>query len=76
MAKVLVRNLSETTVTKLKARARRNKRSLQSELEILIERDAARDTGDFRGVTAKIRAALAGRKHSDSAALVRSERRR
>lgn len=76
MAQVLIRNLENETVDKLKARAARNDRSLQAELQIILERAAETDVVDGRAVAARIRRMLSGRKHSDSAALIAEDRRR
>lgn len=76
MARVLIRDLEERTVERLKARAARNGRSLQAELQLIVERAAATDIVDSRAVAARIRRKLAGRNHSDSALLVADDRRR
>ncbi len=76
MARVLIRDLSQRTVERLKARAARNGRSLQAELQIIVERAAATDIVESRAVAARIRRKLSGRKHSDSAALLADDRRR
>ena len=77
MARVLIRDLDERTVEKLKARASRNRRSLQAELQMIVERAAAIDAVESRDVAARIRRKLSRRrKHSDSAALVADDRRR
>lgn len=76
MARVLIRDLDEETVARLKARAERNGRSLQAELQIIVERAAAADILESRDVAARIRRKLAGRKHSDSTFLVADDRRR
>jgi plasmid stability protein len=76
MAKVLIRDLDERTVERLKKRAARNRRSLQAELQLIVERAAATDIVDSRDVAARIRKKLAGRQHSDSAALLADDRRR
>lgn len=76
MAFVLIRDLNEATVERLKARAKRNGRSLQAELHLIVERAAAADIGEARETAAGIRRKLAGRKHSDSTALVADDRRR
>lgn len=76
MARVLIRDLDEETVARLKARAERNGRSLQAELQIIVERAAAADILESRDVAARIRRKLAGRKHSDSTLLVADDRRR
>jgi plasmid stability protein len=76
MANVLIRNLDDRTVDKLKARAARNERSLQAELQIILERAAETDPADGRAAAARIRRMLAGREHSDSASLIAEDRRR
>ena len=76
MARVLIRDLDERTVERLKERAMRNHRSLQAELQIIVERAAATDVLESRTVAARIRRKLSGRKHSDSTALLADDRRR
>ena len=76
MAKVLIRDLDERTVERLKKRASRNGRSLQAELQMIVERAAMMDVFESRDVAARIRRKLSGRKHSDSAALLAEDRRR
>jgi plasmid stability protein len=75
MAQVLIRNLDERTVEKLKARAARNGRSLQAELQFILER-AADAVIDPRALAGRIRRELSGCSHSDSAALIAEDRRR
>ena len=76
MARVLIRDLDERTVERLKQRAARNHRSLQAELQLIIERAAAADVIDSHTVASRIRRKLSGRKHSDSTALIADDRRR
>ena len=76
MARVLIRNLDEQTVDRLKKRAARNGRSLQAELREIIERAAKVDVIDGRALAAKIRRKLSGRPHSDSTELIAEDRRR
>ena len=76
MAQVLIRNLDDKAVNRLKARAARNGRSLQAELQVILERAAETDVVDGRAVAARIRRMLSGRKHSDSTALIAEDRRR
>jgi antitoxin FitA len=76
MAKVLIRNLDQRVVDRLKRRARRNDRSLQAELQTIIERAAMTDIVESRVLAARIRRKLGDRNHSDSAALVAADRRR
>jgi plasmid stability protein len=76
MARVLIRELDDRVVEKLKARASRNGRSLQAELQMIVERAAATDVVDGSAVAARIRRKLSDRKHSDSAALAADDRNR
>ena len=75
MAQVLIRNLDERVVTRLKKRAARNERSLQAELQAIVERAAETDPIDARALAAKIRGML-GRQFSDSTELIAEDRRR
>jgi antitoxin FitA len=76
MAKVLIRNLDERTVARLKERAARNDRSLQAELQTIVERAATMEPIEGRVLAARIRRKLSNRKHSDSTASVASDRQR
>ena len=78
MAQVLVRGLDSKVVARLKERARDHGRSLEAELRGVIEQ-AARfdvDLAETRDLAARLRRRLAGRKHSESAAVVAEDRRR
>lgn len=76
MANVLIRNVDARTISKLKDRAARNDRSLQAELQQVLERAAMVDAIDGRVVAARIRRKLSDRNHSDSALLIADDRRR
>jgi plasmid stability protein len=76
VAEVLIRNLDERTVARLKERAARNDRSLQAELVTILERAAVTDVVEGRALAARIRRKLATRLHSDSTASVAEDRRR
>jgi len=76
MARVLIRNLDDRIVNRLKKRARRNERSLQAELQSIVERAAVADVIESRDLAARIRRKLRDRKHSDSAAMLAEDRRR
>ncbi len=76
MAKVLIRNLDDRIVSRLKRRARRNDRSLQAELQMIVERAALADGIEAHDLAARIRRKLSDRKHSDSTPLVAEDRRR
>lgn len=76
MADVLVRNVDERLLSKLKKRAGKNERSLQNEL-LHIFKTIAEDDGMSDERTAnRIKNALRGKVYSDSAALLREDRRR
>jgi plasmid stability protein len=68
MAEVLVRDLSEDVLNRLKALAKAHGRSLEAELRFILEQ-AARVTLDMvaaRALADEMRTQLAGRSHSDS----------
>ncbi len=76
MAQVLVRNLNDKVVARLKRRAKTRGRSLQAEVKTILE-EAAKDVPeDFWKEADRIREQLkrSGRKFSDSAALIRADR--
>lgn len=76
MAEVLIRNLDERTVARLKERAARNDRSLQAELQTIVERAAMVDVIEARTLAARIRRKLGNRQHPDSTASIANDRRR
>lgn len=76
MAQVLVRNLSQAALDRLKALARRKGRSLQAEMKAILEGASEADPASFRALAARLRARLAGRRHTDSAALISRDRTR
>ena len=76
MAQVLVRDLKAEVVARLKARAKRRGRSLQSELKEILETAARRTPLEARALAERIRGQLAGRAHSDSVELLAEDRRR
>ena len=76
MAQVLIRDLDPKLVARLKDRARRNGRSLEAELRGIVESAVETDIRGAKALAARIRRRLAGRVHSDSAALVAEDRRR
>ena len=61
MAEVLIQNLDERIVARLKERAARNDRSLQAELVTILERAAMTDVVEGRALAARIRRKLASR---------------
>jgi plasmid stability protein len=76
MAQVLVRDLKADVVARLKARAKRHGRSLQTELKDILETASRHSMVETRAVAARIRRQLAGRTHSDSVDLLAEDRSR
>ncbi len=76
MAQVLIRNLTDETVQKLKERAKRNGRSLQTELKIICEKEIHYEPYDIIKAAKRIREKLSNQKHTDSVKLLREDRRR
>ena len=79
MAQILVRNLDQRVVRRLKARAKRRGRSLQSEVKSIIEQSAAAPTLEMdaaRKLCRKLRRKFRGRKFTDSVKLIRKDRNR
>lgn len=74
MTQILVRNLDEAVVSRLKHRATRNRRSLQAEVKALLEEAAQVDPDRAREIADRIRSRLRGRTHGDSAELIRELR--
>lgn len=79
MAKdVLIRNIDEETLGKLKKIAEANNRSLQQELKLLLERHAGPDIEEVRRMARESieRYKAQGRKFSDSTDEIREDRER
>lgn len=76
MAQLLIRDLAPETVDRLKERARRHRRSLQGEIRLILEREAAAGAHDAWELADKIRTSFGGRRFTDSAALIRADRDR
>jgi antitoxin FitA len=74
MAQVLVRNLPDKTVASLKSRAKRNRRSLQAELRLILESAARPQDGDWREALERLERMFAGRAFRDSTELIRADR--
>ncbi|HLR31345.1 MAG TPA: hypothetical protein VK074_02575 [Fodinibius sp.] len=75
---VLIRNIDEETLGKLKKKASANNRSLQAELKLLLESHAGPDIEEVRAMAREfIRKYKAeGRKFSDSTKDIREDRER
>jgi antitoxin FitA len=79
MAQVLVRNLDDDVVAKLKARAKREGRSLQSEVKLILVRAVEHEKWDPETAYRKIREFQRGMKPSkteDAVAMIREDRDR
>jgi plasmid stability protein len=76
MAQLIVRNLDDAVVERLKARARDNDRSLEAEVRHILEQSAKVDLAQARQIALNIRERLKGRKFSDVAELIREDRDR
>ena len=77
MAQVLVRDLKTDVVSRLKARAKRHGRSLQTELKEILQTAASRHSAlDARALADQIRRQLGGRAHTDSVELLAEDRKR
>ncbi len=70
MPNILIRDLSPETVKRLKSRAHRNGRSMQSELKSIIERAAQTESLDAAILSAQVRRMLGDREHTDSSELM------
>jgi plasmid stability protein len=79
MAQILVRNVEKTVVHRLKERARRRGRSLQSEVKDILVRAAAApqlDMAAARRLTQRIRRRFRPGRAPDSVELIRQDRDR
>jgi len=76
MPNVLVRNVDEKVLEKLKTKAARNGRSLQREVQIILNDSINFEPLSDSEVAGKIKDSLRGRQHSDSAELLREDRNR
>lgn len=76
MPDVLVRGIEKDILAKLKMRADRNGRSLQTELVDVLNSVALAEALSDADVAAKIKRTLRGRRFSDSAVSLREDRAR
>jgi len=76
MAQILVRDLDDETVARLKERARRHGRSLQGEARQILARAAGLGFDDARKLARQWHRTLVGRQLPDSTELVREDRQR
>ena len=76
MAHILVRDVGYETLEQLKARAKQHGRSLQGEVKVILIEATDLSLREARTVAVRWHKRLAGRKLSDSAMLIREDRRR
>jgi antitoxin FitA len=76
VAQILVRKLPDAVVDRLKARAKRNSRSLEAEARDILEQAVAREKAEFLRAADDMRARLAGRPHTETLELLREDRDR
>jgi len=76
MARILIRDLDDETVRRLKERAQRHGRSLQGEAKLILTRAAGLSFNEARRLAREWHEKLAGRELPDSTELVREDRQR
>lgn len=76
MAQVVIRNIDDDAMRRLKSRAARKGVSLERELRTILTEAVRVDRAEFAERAAAFRRKLAGRRHSDSTALIRKDRDR
>lgn len=76
MANLLLRNLDETVLRRLKAAAKAHRRSLQAEIHDALAQASAQSLAKTRRLSAQWLKRLEGRAQSDSVALIREDRDR
>lgn len=76
MAQLLVRDLNENIISRLKARAKQHHRSLQGEVVSILENASKLTMQEAKAISEKWHKKLAGKKFSDSAELLREDRNR
>lgn len=77
MAQILVRNLDENIVERLKKRAKEGGRSLQSEVKFILEQAAVESKVDMnaaRRISEEFRQRFKGRRFPNTVELIRKER--
>jgi plasmid stability protein len=76
MAQLLVRNLDEEMIKRLKMLAKRHNRSLQGQVKLILEEGAMLSGGQVMELVEKWQRRLGGKRLRDSAALIREDRGR
>ena len=76
MPELLVRNLEEATIKRLKALAKQHGRSLQGQVRLVLEEAATLPMGEVSSLLEKWQRQLARRRSRDSAKIIRKDRGR
>lgn len=76
MARILIRDLDDETVARLKDRARRHGRSLEGEARLILTHAAGLGFGEAQKLARQWHEKLAGRQLPDSVELIREDRQR
>jgi plasmid stability protein len=76
MARILIRDLDDKTIKRLKNRARRHGRSLEGEARLILAHAAGISFDDARKLARQWHKKLAGRELPDSTQLIREDRQR
>ena len=76
MSDILIRGVDTKAMKRLRARARRHGRSLQSEARLLLEQAAGAGSEEVAAMLDGWKQRFAGRKFSRSAGLIREDRNR
>ena len=76
MAQVVIRNIDDDAIRRLKARAARKGVPLERELRAILTEASNADRTGFEARAAAFRRKLAGRRHRNSTALIREDRSR
>jgi plasmid stability protein len=76
MAQLLIRDLDGETIERLKERAKQHRRSLQGEVKLILEHEAAAGREDSWALADRIRTAFGSSRFSSSADLIRQDRDR
>ena len=76
MPDLLIRGVRAETIRRLKFRAKRNGRSLQREVKLLIEQSLGRDREEIASMLDRWKPRLKGRKMAHSLSLLRADRAR
>ena len=76
MKSISIRNLPDDIYVSLQAMAKANRRSLQEQIKLLLEKEVKLLNGSNLAKAAEWRKRLKGRNHSDTVRLIREDRSR